>query len=194
MKNIFSIMAIAAVVLSACNSGSSKNENKIAASASDSAISQTQTTAPQTLKAASVNDIVSAYLDLKNALAADNANDAAMGGNAIVSAVSGIDTASFTAAQSKIYSDVIDDIKEHGEHIGANAKDIAHQREHFDMLSKDMYDLAKGFIGSQTLYKDYCPMYNDGKGGIWLSETKEIKNPYLGKKMPSCGSMKEEIK
>ena len=45
----------------------------------------------------------------------------------------------------------------------------------------------------QTLYKDFCPMYSDGKGATWLSETKEIKNPYLGKKMPTCGSMKEEI-
>lgn len=194
MKNIFSIMVVTAILFAACTNGGNTTENKIAASASDSAISQTQITAPQPLKAASVNDIVSAYLNLKNALAADNANDAAAGGNAIVSAVSGIDTTSFTATQSRIYNDAIDDIKEHGEHIGANAKDIAHQREHFDMLSKDMYDLAKGFTGSQTLYKDYCPMYNDGKGAIWLSETKEIKNPYLGKKMPTCGSMKEEIK
>ena len=187
MKNIFSIMAVTAILLAACNNGGNSTDNKIAASDSDSTMSQTQTAEPKPLNAASVKDIVSAYLNLKNALAADNANDAATGGKAIVSAVSGIDTTSFTAVQSKIYNDVIDDIKEHGE-------DIAHQREHFDMLSKDMYDLAKGFTGDKTLYKDYCPMYNDGKGAIWLSETKEIKNPYLGKKMPTCGSMKEEIK
>ncbi|MDQ6756917.1 MAG: DUF3347 domain-containing protein, partial [Bacteroidota bacterium] len=43
-------------------------------------------------------------------------------------------------------------------------------------------------------YKDFCPMYNNNKGAIWLSEVKDIKNPYLGKKMPTCGNMKEEIK
>ncbi len=37
-------------------------------------------------------------------------------------------------------------------------------------------------------------MANDGKGAIWLSEVKEIKNPYLGSKMPDCGSVKETIK
>jgi hypothetical protein len=37
-------------------------------------------------------------------------------------------------------------------------------------------------------------MYNDGKGANWLSETKEIANPYLGKSMPTCGSVKEELK
>jgi len=35
-------------------------------------------------------------------------------------------------------------------------------------------------------------MAGDGKGAIWISETKEIKNPYYGKKMLSCGSMKEQ--
>jgi hypothetical protein len=62
------------------------------------------------------------------------------------------------------------------------------------MLSKDMYDLVKAFGAGQTLYKDFCPMYNDNKGAIWLSESKEIKNPYYGKSMSSCGSMKEELK
>jgi hypothetical protein len=37
-------------------------------------------------------------------------------------------------------------------------------------------------------------MYNNNKGATWLSETKEIKNPYMGKKQPTCGSLKEEIK
>jgi hypothetical protein len=37
-------------------------------------------------------------------------------------------------------------------------------------------------------------MYNNNKGAIWLSETKEIKNPYLGKDMDTCGSAKEELK
>ena len=37
-------------------------------------------------------------------------------------------------------------------------------------------------------------MANDKKGAFWISESKEIKNPYLGKKMPTCGEVKEEIK
>ncbi|WP_298392048.1 DUF3347 domain-containing protein, partial [Hydrotalea sp.] len=80
------------------------------------------------------------------------------------------------------------------EHIGANSADIRHQREHFVMLSKDISDLIKAFgTGGQTLYKDFCPMANNGKGAIWISELKEIKNPYLGKAMPTCGTVKETI-
>ena len=94
----------------------------------------------------------------------------------------------------KLYADVEEDAKEHAEHIGSNAGNIKHQREHFDMLSKDMYDLVKSFGTGQTLYHAFCPMYNDNKGAYWISETKEIKNPYFGKEMPTCGEVKEEIK
>ena len=68
--------------------------------------------------------------------------------------------------------------KEHAEHIGANAGNIKHQREHFQELSKDVYDLVKAFGTNQVVYKDYCPMAK----AIWLSETKEIRNPYYSSK------------
>jgi hypothetical protein len=37
-------------------------------------------------------------------------------------------------------------------------------------------------------------MYNNNKGADWISEKKEISNPYLGKEMPTCGTVKEELK
>lgn len=193
MKIIFFGMAIAAVSFTACNSNnttSKTNEQN-----SNDAASQTKMqTATETNKPASINEIVAAYLQIKNGLSNDNGNNAATGGKAFVEALGKIDKSSMSATQKKSFEDIADDAKEMAEHIGANAGDIAHQREHFEMLSKDMYDLVKEFGGGQTLYKDFCPMYNNGKGAAWLSETKEIKNPYLGKKMTTCGSVKEEIK
>lgn len=141
----------------------------------------------------SLKEIVSNYLQIKNAFAKDNTNDAATAGKALEAAFKSFDKSALTAEQKKAYEDIESDAREHAEHIGANGGNIKHQREHFDLLSKDMYDLVKAFGAGQTLYKDFCPMYNDNKGAIWLSETKEIKNPYLGKAMPTCGSMKEEL-
>jgi hypothetical protein len=31
------------------------------------------------------------------------------------------------------------------------------------------------------------------KGAMWLSENKEIKNPYYGEKMMECGTVEEVI-
>ena len=142
----------------------------------------------------SIKEILSNYLQLKNALTKDNTNDAATAGKALETALKNFDKSALTAEQKKTFEDIESDAREHAEHIGANGGNIKHQREHFDLLSKDMYDLVKAFGAGQTLYKDFCPMYNDNKGAIWLSEAKEIKNPYYGKSMSSCGSMKEELK
>jgi hypothetical protein len=141
-----------------------------------------------------ISSIVTYYLQMKNAFAKDNDKDAATAGNEMVKAFAGFNKAELTPDQAKIYNDIEDDAKEHAEHIGMNAGKIEHQREHFDMLSKDIYQLVKTFGAGQSLYYDHCPMYNDGKGANWLSETKDIANPYLGKKMPTCGTVKEELK
>ncbi|TAL51147.1 MAG: DUF3347 domain-containing protein, partial [Chitinophagaceae bacterium] len=93
----------------------------------------------------------------------------------------------------KVYDDIEDGLKEHAEHTGKNGSDIKHQRSHFSMMSEDVYDLVKAFGGGQPIYHDHCPMYNEGKGAMWLSEMKEVKNPYYGAEMPKCGSVEEII-
>ena len=159
-------------------------------------ITDTTQTSPKgnTKAATSIKEIVESYLQLKNALVNDKTNGAATAGTALETAFKKFDKKDFSPQEKKAYEDIEDDAREHAEHIGANAGNIEHQREHFAMLSKDMYDLVKTFGSVQLLYKDFCPMYNDKKGAIWLSEKKEIKNPYYGKKMLTCGSVKEEIK
>ena len=155
----------------------------------------TQTPPKRDTKAAtSIKQIVGSYLQLKNALVNDETNESATAGTALETVFKKFDKKDLSPQQKKAYEDIEDDAREHAEHIGANAGNIEHQREHFDMLRKDMYDLVKTFGATQLLYKDFCPMYNDKKGAIWLSEKKEIQNPYYGKKMLTCGSMKEEIK
>lgn len=142
----------------------------------------------------SIKEIVTTYLQLKNAFTKDNSADAATAGTSLQAIFKNFDKTALTTQQKKLFEDIADDASEHAEHIGKNGGNIAHQREHFEMLSKDVYDLVKAFGGGQTLYKDFCPMYNNSKGAFWISETKEIKNPYLGKAMPTCGIMKEEMK
>lgn len=206
MKNILIGFAIAATTLAACNNANNNTaDTKQADVKNDTAIAShqqptTDTAASQTASANSTavfpsKEIIAGYLQLKNALAKDNGKDAAAACNAIVSTLAKVDMKSLSEVQMKSYMDIADDLKENAEHIGANAGKIDHQREHFIMLSKDIADLIKTFgNGGQTLYKDFCPMANDGKGATWISEVKEIKNPYLGSKMPDCGTVKETIK
>ena len=133
------------------------------------------------------------YLQVKNSLANGKANEAGDASKKMYDAMKGFDKSLLTADQKKVYDQNEDDLKEHAEHISKSTSDIEHQRDHFSMMSEDMYSLVKAFSPGKALYHDHCPMAKQGKGAMWLSETKEIKNPYLGEKMPDCGTVEEEI-
>lgn len=193
MKTVFAFFLLASVGFTACNSGSNtaiadKKES------TDSNTSQTSATSINSQGSSEINNLVSDYLQLKNALANDNSKDAASAAGIISETLKKVDVNRLSSEEKKMYQDVADDMKEHAEHIAANPDKIAHQREHFETMSKDLYDLVKVAKPGRTLFRDFCPMYNNEKGGMWISETKDIKNPYLGKQMPGCGEVKEEIK
>ena len=194
MKAFILSSVIIATVLTACGNNDTSSAETTQSTKDTTANANTEINNTVTAQTASVDEVVTTYIKLKNALADDNGNQAANAGKQMSEAMIKLDVASFNADQKKMYDEVKEDIKEHAEHISTNGSKIEHQREHFDILSKDMYDLVKAFKPSQTLYVAHCPMYNDNKGANWLSEVKEIKNPYLGKKMPDCGEVKEEIK
>lgn len=220
MKNIFfSIITLATVALVtvSCNQSSNKNSNQ---QANDStAIAETQDlssatqndtvatvasrdTLSQEVGKSTVNEqtqnftiasIVKDYLVLKNALVADNDKAAFSAGKQLFNTLNKVDMKAIPANKHKEYMEIAENAKENAEHIGDNAGKVDHQREHFASLSKDISDLITLFGTTQKLYQDFCPMYNDGKGAIWISEAKAIKNPYYGNQMLTCGSVKKEL-
>lgn len=196
MKKIIFGFAIIAITASACNSGNTtneKNEKKDDITMNDSSSAPSSNNSDTKVNG-SMKEMVAQYLQMKNALANDNGKDAASAASVFVASMGKMDKNSLTGDMKTSWDDVSDDANEMAKHIADNAGKIDHQREHFEMLSTDMYEMVKAFGAGQPLYQDICPMYNNNKGATWLSETKEINNPYMGKKQPTCGSIKEEIK
>jgi Protein of unknown function (DUF3347) len=199
MKNLILGLAIATTTLAVFNSRNKSTENlnrneDLQLKSTLNSTSVITSSIADAKNSVSIKEILNAYLQMKNALAGDNSTGAATTGKKLEAAFKNFNKSALTDAQKKTYEDVEADAREHAEHIGANEGNIAHQREHFELLSKDIYDLVKAFGGGQVLYRDFDSMYNKGKGAYWLSETKEIKNPYMGKAMLTSGSIKEEIK
>jgi hypothetical protein len=195
MRKIILGLIIAAMTLTACNrKKTTESQNSSNDTLSHSQVDSVKSSSSTSQKASLINELVSQYLQVKNGLANDNGTMAATAGKAFAEAIANVNTTSFTPEQKKKWNDISADAKEMAEHIGKNADKLKHQREHFEMLSTDMYDLVKAFGAGQVLYKAADTMYNNGKGAFWLSETKEIKNPYMGKAMSDSGSIKEEIK
>lgn len=74
-------------------------------------------------------------------------------------------------------------------------KDIEKKRESFEMISNAFYDIVRAVRPSgATVYYQYCPMAFNDKGAYWLSNADSIRNPYFGKKMLTCGEVKETMK
>ncbi|HTH82711.1 MAG TPA: DUF3347 domain-containing protein [Mucilaginibacter sp.] len=138
----------------------------------------------------SMTDILTAYLNLKNALVADNGSDAAAKAKILNSKVTGVPAESMTPAQQGTWKKYADKLSFDSRHISETTA-IDHQREHFASLSKNVYEVVKAF-GANTapVYWQYCPM----KKQSWLSDKTAIENPYYGKEMLDCGSVKETIK
>nr|WP_321409130.1 DUF3347 domain-containing protein [uncultured Carboxylicivirga sp.] len=71
---------------------------------------------------------------------------------------------------------------------------LENKRSYFSHLSEIMYCTIKSFgLKQGKLFAIYCPMALDNKGAYWISDSKTIKNPYMGEKMLTCGEIKEEL-
>ena len=68
------------------------------------------------------------------------------------------------------------------------------QRKYFAQFNDALYKSVKAFGIEETVYYQHCPMALDGQGAYWLSDSKQIRNPYLGDNMLTCGSTKEALK
>lgn len=144
-----------------------------------------------TEKNAATSAIIDAYLQIKNGLVADDKSAAAAGGTALLTAFSKFDMSKLKGDKHKEYMEIYEDAKEQAEHIVKSP--IDHQREHFETLSTDIHDMVMLLGTEKTLYEDFCPMANGGKGATWLSETSAVSNPFYGAKMKTCGKMQKKI-
>ncbi|WP_010522024.1 DUF3347 domain-containing protein [Aquimarina agarivorans] len=75
----------------------------------------------------------------------------------------------------------------------AAENDIKKQREFFVGLTEEVTSILKKDVKSGKLFQQFCPMAFDGKGGYWLSDSDEVRNPYFGDQMLKCGEVVEVI-
>ena len=140
-----------------------------------------------------ISAVLTTYIQLKNSLAADDSKTARTGAKALMAEIDKVPMDKMTSDQHTGWMKYVKKLSYDAEHI-AGTNEIDHQREHFVSLSKNMYAVLKVIPPDSSFYYQFCPMANDGKGAFWVSEQEKIKNPYMGSKMPSCGSTKETLK
>ena len=123
--------------------------------------------------------ILTGYLNIENALTNDDHKAAQQNAKELLDASTALNETSVKNTLEQL----------------SGAADIIAQRKHFAALSKELYTVFKDIdLQGNTLYWNHCSMAMNGEGANWLSKSDKISNPYMGQRMPSCGSVKETLK
>jgi len=140
-------------------------------------------------QASTAKQVLAAYMTLKEALVATNREEAVKACQELESSLNNLNISSYAEEQQKALKAIVVDAKELASQISKS--EIDQQREHFKPLSEHMIAMVAITGTEQTLYQQFCPMF-DG-GSAWLSMRKDIENPYYGSKMLTCGKVQKEI-
>jgi hypothetical protein len=153
-----------------------------------------------------VNLIVDNYLSLKDAFVEADTVLIKQKATKLIQSMQSLDTAELKKDTSSVYETIMvaaNDVISNAQSILLQ-KDITEMRRDFSSLTEMMYPAFFNAIGYEgaTLYLQNCPMaFNDSEPANWISKTKEIVNPYMGKMHPKyhsgmlhCGDVRYTIK
>lgn len=123
------------------------------------------------------------YIDIKNALVDDNYEQVKRAASDMQSSLE----------ESELSEEQRTDLKNNINQL-AEAQDIDAQRQAFAQLSQQLYQVIQNSdVTDKTLYWQHCPMAMNNQGANWLSFEKQVQNPFMGQRMPKCGSVAETI-
>jgi len=138
--------------------------------------------------------VFTSYVELKDAFVASNANTAKEKAKQASEALGKVDMKLLSGAAHNDWMNYLSPIQTSLKEI-QDGSDIEAQRKAFSVLSDNVYKSIKAFgIGGKTAFYEYCPMAFNNEGAYWLSEQEQIRNPYFGDMMLSCGQVKEKLK
>jgi hypothetical protein len=126
---------------------------------------------------------VVAYMDIKNALVNDNYEQVKQAASQFQKSL----------ADSKLSEEQRNQLKNNAAQL-ADAQDIEAQRQAFAQLSQQLYQTVKNQdVTDKPLYWQHCPMAMNNQGANWLSYEEQVRNPFMGQRMPGCGSVEETL-
>jgi Cu(I)/Ag(I) efflux system membrane fusion protein len=145
---------------------------------------------PSGVNAAPAQKMITAYLELKEALVASDPTAARKFAGRQLELIRGIHLDGPVGHGHPVLTAIGESL----EKIQGSG-DLAVQRAHFKPLSEKMIVLAGSVQGLKTpLYVQHCPMADGNKGADWLSLEEVIANPYYGDQMLRCGKVTKTLR
>ncbi len=140
-----------------------------------------------------INGLLANYFAVNKALIEDNNDGAKKEAKSLTDNLTKFDMSKLEGEQMDFYHIQLAKISESLKGISESV-DIEESRTQLSKVSEGMYALAKAYHSNDSeLYYQFCPMAKNNEGAYWISDTKEIVNPYMGQRMPTCGVTKEKF-
>jgi uncharacterized protein DUF3347 len=137
--------------------------------------------------------VFSSYVSLKNAFVSSDVNQVKAQASATGTTVNKVDMKLLSGAAHNDWITYLSPIQSALKAIEAT-NDIEVQRKAFSTLSDNLYKSIKAFgLGGKEAFYEFCPMAFNNDGAYWLSDKEQIRNPYFGDKMLTCGEVKEKL-
>ena len=133
------------------------------------------------------------YILLKDALVNDDAKGAQQAGKQINQSLKKVDMKLLSDEKAHNHWMTIQKELKTSANTIENDSDIATQRAHFKHLSAHMISSVQLFGVNENVYIQFCPMADNNKGAYWISLEKEVRNPYYGEAMETCGEVKATL-
>ena len=135
--------------------------------------------------------VYEAYLPMKNAFVDSDPAGVAESGKELLSALEEVDMGLLEGDAHMEWMELLGVMNGTMEII-TGSEDIEKQRNAFAEFNPAFYRAVKTFgLQQGTVYYQFCPMALDNQGAYWLSSIEEIRNPYFGDAMMSCGETRE---
>lgn len=136
-------------------------------------------------------NLINEYLTLKDQLVDDQ--KAGESAKKLLETLQSVDMNAFSRQAHMKWMDLQGTLIEKSRSL-SQAGELKEQRRHFIGLSKAMITLAKTFSSPKNkLFVQFCPMADNDQGAFWLSSQEEIRNPYFGDMMLTCGEVRDQI-
>ena len=131
------------------------------------------------------------YFKIKNFLVNDDSKNSYEALFEFEKSIKSIETVKFSDVDQSQIKSIINNILNNVDKM--KSESIKIQRLYFEKLSQNIFNLINIINPKIKVFHQYCPMFNENKGGMWLSSSKEIFNPLFGSSMLKCGYVKSEI-
>lgn len=137
--------------------------------------------------------LLAQYIMIKNTLVEDNLSEARAMAQAFIKEISNVDMSVFKGSDHQLWMSQSKALTTSAD-LMAQSQSIAEARNHFIDLSGSLLELTREFKPTnESVYVQFCPMADNNQGAIWLSLEQDIRNPYFGEAMLTCGNVEEVL-